>query len=179
MFYFHPYLGKWSNLTIIFFKGVGGWNHQADYIGLVGHANAACYLRALGHRNPSVFFSLDVVLLFRYPTARDCIIVGQAQDPGPGVVIFHSKFVQEGMEHHQVVFFGKIHPIWSMSSGEASNLFCLNQIFFGEENIVITKIYTTIFLFFSSVGPRETEKTTKRLSRLSVLKILNFWIYLA
>ena len=27
MFYFHPYLGKWSNLTNIFQMG---WNHQLD-----------------------------------------------------------------------------------------------------------------------------------------------------
>ena len=28
-FYFHPYLGKWSNLTNIFQMG---WNHQLDYV---------------------------------------------------------------------------------------------------------------------------------------------------
>ena len=28
-FYFHPYLGKWSNLTNIFQMG---WNHQLDYL---------------------------------------------------------------------------------------------------------------------------------------------------
>ena len=27
--YFHPYLGKWSNLTSIFFQM--GWNHQPDW----------------------------------------------------------------------------------------------------------------------------------------------------
>ena len=29
MFYFYPYLGKWSNLTNMFQVG---WNHQLDYI---------------------------------------------------------------------------------------------------------------------------------------------------
>ena len=31
IFYFHPYLGKWSNLTNIFQMG---WNHQLDFEGL-------------------------------------------------------------------------------------------------------------------------------------------------
>ena len=34
VFYFHPYLGKWSNLTNIFQMG---WNHHLDYIYIYTH----------------------------------------------------------------------------------------------------------------------------------------------
>ena len=40
IFYFHPYLGKWSNLTNIF---QGGWNHQLD-IGIVSLIPTVCRL---------------------------------------------------------------------------------------------------------------------------------------
>ena len=33
IFYFHPYLGKWSNLTSIFFKW--GFNHQLGYLAII------------------------------------------------------------------------------------------------------------------------------------------------
>ena len=36
IFYFHPYLGKWSNLTNIFQLG---WNHQPDDIDINKHCN--------------------------------------------------------------------------------------------------------------------------------------------
>ena len=53
-----------------------------------------------------------------------------------------------------------------------SKLYNLNQMFFGEENIVITKSHN-IFLFFSYVGSRETEKTTKRVPRIENSKLLD------
>ena len=34
IFYFHPYLGKWSNLTNLFQRG---WNHQRDFVSCFGH----------------------------------------------------------------------------------------------------------------------------------------------
>ena len=48
IFYFHPYLGKWSNLTNIFQMG---WNHQLVYI-----EQATQHPSTLFHENPFMVF---------------------------------------------------------------------------------------------------------------------------
>ena len=45
VFYFHPYLGRWSNLTNIFQRG---WNHQLDFEILFQSHYFRVYIRYAG-----------------------------------------------------------------------------------------------------------------------------------
>ena len=53
IFYFHPYLGKISNLTNIFQLG---WNHQPVYVFLCKHPLHVCIFIHLATRNADVCF---------------------------------------------------------------------------------------------------------------------------
>ena len=49
-FYFHPYLGKWSNLTNIFHMG---WNHQPEYHHWKNNCQHLKFSMISHHQNPT------------------------------------------------------------------------------------------------------------------------------
>ncbi len=66
MFYFHPYLGKWSNLTNIFQRG---WNHQLVEKGQLPHFVTTNVGRPKKDRLRGIFWKFKTTLINRLQTS--------------------------------------------------------------------------------------------------------------